>query len=462
MSQSPSSELQDRVQEALRHHQRGDLAEAERMYRQVLVVDPQHADALHLLGMVAYQTGRDEDAVEWIGKAIANKGNAAAYHSNLGNIFQSQGKLAEAGACYQRALLLKPDLPEVHLNLGNIYKAQGELDSCLVCYRRALVLNPDLAEAAVAESMVLLLKGDFAAGWQSFERRWETKEYETPMRDYPLPRWQGESLKHGRLLLWGEQGIGDEVMFAGLIPDVLRTGNRCVLDCDARLQPLFARSFPGVEVVSGVAVGIHTELDLAAHLPTGSLPSLFRTSSADFAATTSPYLVADPLTQCGFRARYGDGRKLAGLAWHTRNVKTGRIRSMDLSLFAPLFALPGIRWISLQYGQASDLEAQAAAVGAPILIDHEVDQLRDIDSFAAQIAAMDFVVTIDNSTAHLAGALGVATWVLLPYAADWRWLQESEDSPWYPTIHLLRQHRMGDWQSVVRRLESELRRETPQ
>ena len=458
MSQGPG--IEDQVREALRLHQRGELAEAEQMYLQVLAADPHHADALHLLGMIAYQTGREEDAAEWIGKAIAINGNAAAYHSNLGNVLQSQGIIAEAGACYQRALLLKPDLAEVHLNLGNIFKAQGELDSSLVCYRRALALNPELAEAAVAESMALLLKGDFASGWKSFERRWETMEYETPMRAYPLPRWKGEQLRSGRLLLWGEQGIGDEVMFAGLIPDVLRSGNRCVLDCDARLQPLFARSFPGVEVVTGVAAGSHPELHLAAHLPSGSLPGRFRTSNADFAATTSPYLVADPRAQRRFRARYGDGRKLAGLAWHTRNQKTGRSRSMDLSLFAPLFALTGIRWISLQYGQPSDLQAQADAAGAPILIDHKVDQLADIDSFAAQIAAMDMVVTIDNSTAHLAGALGVATWVLLPFAPDWRWLQDREDSPWYPSIHLLRQPRIGDWQSVVQQLEGALRSET--
>ena len=451
-----SSVTQDLVRQALRHHQAGELSEAEQIYLQALAIDPQHPDALHLLGMVAYQTGRDEAALDLIRKAIAIKGDAASYHSNLGNVLQSQGKLADAGVCYQRALVLKPDLAEAHLNLGNIFKSQGDVDSSLACYRRALALNPSSAEADVAESMALLLKGDFASGWKNFKRRWQTKEYDTQMRTNAQPLWKGEQLASRRLLIWGEQGIGDEIMFAGLLPDVIRAGNRCVLDCDARLQPLFARSFPSMEVVSGVTPKNHPDLDIAAHLPSGSLPGLFRNSTAAFEATTSPYLVADPSAQSQFRARYADGRKLVGLAWHTKNKKTGRIRSIDLALLAPLFDQPGVRWISLQYGESGTLEEQARAAHAPVLVDPEVDQLSNIDDFAAQIAAIDLVITIDNSTAHLAGALGVPTWVLLPFAPDWRWQMNRADNPWYPTLRLFRQPKLGDWQSVVREVASAL------
>ncbi len=451
MSQEPSSVVQDMVRTALGLHQTGQFAEAERIYRQVLAIDPRQPDGLHLLGMIAYQTGRSELAAELIRKAIAIKGNAPSYHSNLGNVLQSQGDITEAGACYQRALALNPNLAEVHLNLGNIFKALGELDSSLACYERAQVLNPALAEAAVAISMTLLLKGEFSSGWQDFERRWETKEYETPMRAYPWPQWKGERLEAGRLLLWGEQGIGDETMFAGLIPDAIRSENRCVLDCDARLRPLFSRSFPGVEVVAAGAPG--SSLEIAAHLPTGSLPGLFRRSRDAFAATTSPYLVADPLARSRFRAQYSDGRMLVGLAWHTKNKKTGRRRSIDLPLLAPLLRQPGIQWVSLQYGDHGALEARAEEAKASILIDREVDQFSSIDLFAAQIAAMDLVITIDNSTAHLAGALGVPTWVLLPFAPDWRWLSTGEDSPWYPTMRLFRQTKLNEWQSVVRCVE---------
>jgi ADP-heptose:LPS heptosyltransferase len=185
---------------------------------------------------------------------------------------------------------------------------------------------------------------------------------------------------------------------------------------------------------------------------------LFRKTAAAFAATTSSYLVADAEKRARFRSRYAHptGTLLIGLTWHTNNRKTGRQRSIDLSLLAPLFERSDIRWISLQYGDHDALRNQAAEAHATILIDRSVNQFSDIDLFAAQVAAMDLVITIDNSTAHLAGALGVPTWVLLPFVPDWRWLLSRTDSPWYPTLRLFRQPQRGDWQSVVQTVSSAL------
>ncbi len=457
VSTPPSPPLQATIREALERHQAGRLAEAEQLYRDALAIDPGNADCLHLLGMIAFQSGNHREAVALIRCAIAHHQTAASYHSNLGNVLQAEGNLDEAEACYRRALTLKPNQAEVHLNLGHILKAQGHVDSALASYRLALVLKPGLVEARVAESTALLLQGDFDAGWQHFGLRWQTQDYDTPPRTYPHPLWQREPLPSGRrLLIWGEQGIGDEIMFAGLVPDVVRAGHRCVLDCAPRLKPLFARSFPGVEVIAGDDPVRDAGLNIAAHLPAASLPGIFRTSRDSFAATTSPYLVADVTRRERFRSRYEDGRLQVGLAWHTTNRKSGRIRSIDLPLFAPLFARPAIHWISLQYGDSSALEAASAAASAPLLIDRAVDQLSDLDTFAAQVAAMDLVITIDNSTAHLAAALGVPTWLLLPFAPDWRWLLAGDSSPWYPSMQLFRQSASGDWQSVVQQVERAL------
>jgi hypothetical protein len=383
--------------------------------------------------------------------------------------YMGEVKLEEAAACYERALALKPNYAKAHYNLGCALRALGKVDEALVRYRTALALQPNHVQAGFRESLAQLLRGDFTPGWHNYERRWQCKstDHGTTMRAYPQPLWTGGKLASGRLLIWGEQGVGDEIMFAGLIPDVIRTGNRCILDCDARLKPLFARSFPLIDVVSGYHPGNdpgdNPELDIAAHLPCGSLPRLFRANHAAFAATTPPYLIADPVQRERFRARYADAdrRRLVGLAWYTNNRKTGHFRSVDLSLFAPLFARPDIRWVSLQYGDHDELQSQAAVAGAPILIDRSVDQLANIDVFASQIAALDMVVTIDNSTAHLAGALGLPTCVLLPFAPDWRWLQAREDSPWYPTLRLFRQPKRGDWQSVVQRVQSALHNRYP-
>ena len=236
----------------------------------------------------------------------------------------------------------------------------------------------------------------------------------------------------------------------------MRTGNGLVLDCDARLKPLFARSFPDVEVVSGCGPERSVEMNVAAHLPSGSLPGLFRRSAEDFGATASPYLLADGVERERFRAKYADGRRVVGLAWRTNSRKTGRSRSIELKALETLFARDGIKWVSLQYGEHGKLEDELAEAGAPVSVDRSLDQLVDIDRFAAQVAAMDLVISIDNSTAHLAGALGIPTWVLLPSVPDWRWMLGREDSLWYPTMRLFRQKSMGDWGPVVEAVVGEL------
>jgi tetratricopeptide (TPR) repeat protein len=496
------------------YHAQGNLREAALCYEHALTLQPDLAKTHYNLGTVLQAQEKLEGAAGCYERALALQPNLCEAHYNLGNIFQAQGKLEaavtryehalaiepdkyealhnlgnalqaqdkleEAITCYEQALAAKPDYEKAHFSLGSVLHSLGKLDEASARYRAALALQPDFAEAAFSESLAQLLQGEFAAGWRNYEKRWQTKEHTPPMRAYPQPLWSGEKLATGQVLIWGEQGVGDEIMFAGLIPDAIRTGNRCILDCDARLKPLFSRSFSGanVEVVSshgsGSDPGCDPELQfaepqiaehqVAAHLPCGSLPGLFRATHTAFAATTSPYLIADAAERERFRARYADGRRLVGLAWYTNNRKTGRTRSIDLSLLAPLFALlfapslaqPDIRWISLQYGDHAALENEAAAVGAPLLIDRSVNQFDDIDRFAAQIAAMDLVVTIDNSTAHLAGALGIPTWVLLPFAPDWRWLQGREDSPWYPSLRLFRQPRRGDWEAVVQSIRSAL------
>jgi tetratricopeptide (TPR) repeat protein len=466
------------------------LEEAEVLYRQALTLKPDLAEVHVNLGNVLLARGELDGSVASYHRALTLKPTCAETYNNLGNARQKQGQTDAAAACYERALAIKPDYAEVYYNLGtacrdqdkldqavthfqealtihpkyaeayynlgNVLREQGKLEDALAKYKKALMLRPHYEKAGFAEALVQLLKGDFATGWQNFERRWQSTDHDTPKRAYQEPAWVGEKLSSGGLLLWGEQGIGDEIMFAGVMPDVIRTGNRCILDCDARLKALFTRSFPGVNVFPGCGPGSHPELEIVSQLPIGSLPGLFRSVSSAFAATTSPYLIANPAARKRLRARYADGRRLMGLAWYTKNSKTGRLRSIDLSLLAPLFGRPDIRWISLQYGDPGMLEDQASAANVPILIDRTVDQLSDLDIFAAQIAAMDLVITIDNSTAHLAGALGVPVWVLLPFAPDWRWLLDREDCLWYPTMRLFRQTELGNWQSVVERVRSSL------
>jgi tetratricopeptide (TPR) repeat protein len=436
------------------HRALGELDEAAAYYQRALALKPDFAEAHSNLGNILRGQGKLDEAVERHLRALRLKPGFPEGYYNLGSALQAQDKLDEALVCFERAVTLKPDFVEAHHNLGNVFYALGRLDEAQEQYRKVLDHQPDHIEARFSESLARLCNGDFASGWRNYEWRWKSKAHASIPRAFPQPLWKGEKLASGNLLIWGEQGVGDEIMFAGLIPDVIRSGNRCILDCDARLKPLFARSFPPVEVVSSCKPDHDPKRDFAAHLPSGSLPGLFRTSEASFAATTSPYLVADPAERERFRKAYAaDGRRLVGIAWYTNNRETGPSRSIDLSSFAPLFARPDIHWISLQYGDRDKLENQAAEASAPIYIDRSVDQLSNVDVFAAQIAALDMVVTIDNSTAHLAGALGIPTYLLLPFSPDWRWMMKRESTPWYPTLRLFRQPKRGDWQSVIQTVQ---------
>jgi tetratricopeptide (TPR) repeat protein len=464
----------------------GNLDEAITGYRQAILLKPTMHEAHANLGNALQAQQRIDDAIVCYEHALTLNPDYAEAHYNLGNARQAQDLLSEAEACYRRAIALKPQLPEAHYNLGNTLQAQenlevaaasfeqaivlrpayadahynlacvleqqGRLDEALPRFQAALDLKPDYAQARFGQALAQIQSRDFAQGWRNYESRWQSPDHVMPMRIYPFPLWAGERLPSGRLLLWAEQGVGDEIMFAGLVPNALRAGNVITLDCDPRLQPLFARSFPEIEVVSTSAAGS----DFAAHLPTGSLPALYRTSASDFTHTATPYLKSNPEQRARFRDRYSDGRRLIGLAWHTRNQKTGRRRSIDLATLAPLFALEDIRWISLQYGDFDALEQQAAACGEQVHFDRTVDQFADIDRFASQIAALDQVITIDNSTAHLAGALGLPVWLMLPFAADWRWLKDRATTPWYPTMRLFRQPTPGDWPSVVHSIQAAL------
>lgn len=509
--------VQTMLDTALSWHGQGRLQEAEELYRQILAVDPNHADSLHLLGMIAFQSDDCETAATLIRRAIAINPRAASYHSNLGNVLRQQGHARDAAASYLQALRIRPDLAEVHVNLGNIFLAAKNPDAAVTWYERAIELNPSLPEAhknhgdallvqrnleqAIAaydralalrpeymeamtelatvlratgdldrsllylrrlreiypehptavfrEALIYLLQGEFAAGWRCYEQRWGTADHATPMREIPQPLWRGEHLAAGRVLLWPEQGVGDEIMFAGLIPDAMRTGSHFVLECDRRLQPLFARSFPEIEVITDRNAAGDPNCQIEAHLPIASLPSLFRREMGTFAATVSPYLKPDPAKLEQLRLRYGDGRRLIGVSWYSNNEKTGALRSIDLSHWIPLLKCPEFRCVSLQYGDHETLRDQAIAAQATVLLDANVDQMVNMDDFAAQVAGMDLVVTIDNTTAHMAGALGVPVWVLVPFSPDWRWMAEGHTSPWYQTMRIFRQTRRDDWDSVM-------------
>jgi hypothetical protein len=259
----------------------------------------------------------------------------------------------------------------------------------------------------------------------------------------------------GVLLVYSEQGVGDEIFFASCMGDVLTKARNCLVECDPRLVALYSRSFPNAEVIASTR---NTEHDSNVHLPSfdlqipiGSLPRHFR-RSLDSIPQRRRYLVPNPTLQEKWTERFaelGDGLKV-GISWRGGKQEISRRRrSTRLDQWEAVLSRPGVSFVNLQYGDCvEELEELYRTSGVQIHDWNDADPLVDLDGFAAQISALDLVISIDNATVHMAGALGVDVWTLLPFSPDWRWLLNRDDSPWYPSIRLFRQSRIGEWDDV--------------
>ena len=273
--------------------------------------------------------------------------------------------------------------------------------------------------------------------------------------------WDGTPTSE-RVLVWGEQGIGDEVLAAGTFAEALALTGGLVVESDYRLAPLLRRSFPTIEVVDRVDPPAAAAMKTALQCPMINLPMHLR-RSADRFPDHRGYLVPDRDRTAALRDRYrvGKGRLVVGISWSSANPKLGQQKSLALADWADILRVPGIAFVNLQYGNsAGELGAVAAATGAELIHDPEIDSMVDIDGFAAQVAAMDLVITVSNSTAHFAGATGRPTWLLLPRGNGilWYWLLSRDGRvPWYPSMRVFQQDRIGDWADAIQRVAAALR-----
>ena len=453
-TQAASPADQQMFAAAVQHHQSGRLDEAERLIRLLLAKYPRHSDSLHMLGVIAYQTRREDLAYDLICRAIAINPRQAPYHSNLGNLLMQQGRLDEAATCYRRALDLNPNFPGALNNLGNALKAQKKLDEAITCYRKAIDLNPNYSDAHYHLALALLANGDMAAGWEEHEWRWKTPQLIKARRDFTHPLWRGEAAEGRTLLIHAEQGFGDTLQFCRYVPLAAAKGLRVILEVPQPLARLL-RSLPGVDrlVTCGETL---PQFDL--HCPMLSMPLALGTTITTIPSDV-PYLYADPAQVAAWQTRLAALEKPGpriGLVWagNPRNqllllAAVDRRRSIAPDLLAPLFALPGLQFFSLQKDGPAPPEHFA-------LMDF-MGEMEDFADTAALIANLDLVISVDTSVAHLAGALGKPVWLLDRFDACWRWLVGRHDSPWYPGLRLFRQPQPGDWTSVLAEVASELR-----
>jgi hypothetical protein len=363
-------------------------------------------------------------------------------------VLRKMGRAEEALASCDRALALMADDHDALVARGDALVDLDRFEEAVATFDRLISLDPSEAGPKWNKSFICLGLGRLAEGWELYDCRWAAGKGSEP-RSYTQPRWSGAEVD-GTLLVWGEQGLGDEILHASMISDLMERTGSVTMEVEPRLVSLFARSFPGVQVVP-LGPALYPG-PMVAHEPIGGLGRHFRPNWAAFPKRAEGYLVADGARVRALRERLEDGRKIVGLSWVSKAPSGGAQKSARLVDFEPLLRSRSHRFIDLQYGDTTDeRDAVERMLGIRVERLPDIDNTNDIDGLAALMCACDAVVTVSNTTAHLAGALGRPTWVMVPHghARIWYWFRDRSDSPWYPRVRVHRQQRGQPWSGLV-------------
>lgn len=476
---------------------RGALEEAIDAYLLSACYAPDLAEPHLRLGLVFLDSGEFQEAYDTLLKALEKEPQNARAHNAAGAALLHLERVDEARAHFEQAITLKSDFVEAHSNLGYLLFRDFELfEEGERHVRRALELAPDdinvltnctlvmldrpaevidlcdrllarderLDPVRLNRALALLKLGEFERGWQDYEAR-KSVRCNYVRRVLPWPEWKGENLGRRGIYVHTEQGLGDEIMFASCLPDVIAAAKACVIECTPKSLKLFRRSFD-VTIVAKPQDDTHlpalagAEIDCYSAL--GSLPRFFRKTSADF-PRHGGYLRADPARVDFWRKRLArlPGRLKVGIAWRGGVPSTQRsLRSTALHEWLPVLAAPAVDFVDLQHFDCCD-ERATIKDAHPVSLHRWDDAHDDYDETAALVSALDLVISVQTAIVHLSGALGKKTWALISAAPEWRYLAQGGQMPWYPSVTLLRQTRLHDWSGPMQAVAEALRRETP-
>ena len=389
---------------------------------------------------------RYEEAVAQYEKALALRPDFAEVHYHLACALEKLDRRTDAAAHYERAIALKPDYAQPHNNLGNILRAQNRYAEAIAHFQQACAIKPDFGQAQWNEGAARLAIGDFETGWQKYE--WRRLLGVVKLRG-PQPLWLGGGELGGKtILLYAEQGLGDTLQFARYAPLLARQGARVVLEVQPELKSLLTT----LQGVTTVCVRGEAMPPFDWQTPLLSLPYAMRTTLKTIPSET-PYLSAAPEKLAQWRPLIEARDHLTiGIKWRA-NETTGSMKSIPLELLGRLIRTLGLRCVALERDVPESDAALLQELGDVVV---PGARLTDFSDTAAIVAMLDLVISVDTSVAHLAGALGKPLWLPLQFGADFRWLVERSDSPWYPSARLFRQTASGDWSSVIAELEREL------
>jgi len=451
--------------------QLGRIAEAREAYLTALRIRPAYPEALSNLATTQMDLGDFAGAAETLRDAIKLNPQLAVLHRNLSLALHSIGdhEGAEKAFAAMENAPVRPqhEMVETIIARGDMARFNNDLDAALHHYEQAWKLQPGHPMAHMRYGTAMMVKGDYRAAWPHFGARWNMPDAAQDRRPFTLPFWQGEHLPPGgKMLLFTEQGVGESLVLWSLMPELLARGITPVVETDPRMIPILRRSFPGVEILERINPPQPRLLqsDLVVQATLFDLAAVFRQSPAD--CTGALPLKADMSRAATIRAQYqaDDPRPLIGIAWHSANVKLGAPKSAALTNLAPLLTLPGYRFVDLQYGnRADDRDALKTKHGVDLLHDATIDQFKDLDGFAAQVAALDMVISTSNTTAHMAAAVGKPTWLMLHkgISPHWYWTRDGATTPWYPTARLWRQQAANDWSGLAEIIAAELPKALP-
>ena len=432
-------------------------------FDRAIALHPSYAEAFNNRGNTLRELDRIEDALASAVRALTFDPSSAEAHNSRGVALQALNRFEDALASFDRALAINPFHLNALNNRGAALRDLGRAEDAVATFDRVLSIAPFDAEAAYNRALANLTLGRFAQGWEEYEQRFRSPALWNEGRAgveaaFFTAAASRETLRDRRVLLLAEQGIGDEIMFAALVPDLMQDARSVSLECDQRLVQLYARSFPQAEIVPKQTPPLRAPGTFDVALPIGSLGRLYRNSAEAF-PQRDRYLVPGDAITATWRERLADlgGGLKVGLSWRGGTNKSRRTaRSIPLELWQPILDVPDARFVSLQYGDPRDEIAEANASLARPITCFAPEEIEDFDKLAGLIAALDVVVSVQTAIVHLSGAIGQRCWVMVPSAAEWRYGAHGVSMPWYSSVRLHRQSVRGDWDDVIGRVSEDL------
>lgn len=443
--------------------QRGRMQAAIENYQLADSIGESSVALLTELGTALYDVGRFSEAEEALNRAIALKPSPHT-HNAIGLLYLlGKGLPIDAEAEFQKAIALNPEYEYAQFNRCLAIQNQGDIEGAIACYDTLLEQYPNHPQLLWYKAHARLLAGDFTRAWDDYELRLNHEL--ASKHNFTFPVWQGEPLAGKTLLIYSEQGLGDEIMFSSCLADVIQKAKHCVVACNPRLATLFARSFPEATIVewkqtdeTPTPYRFENVPKIDLQIPIGSLPRYFRRSRDSF-PHHSGYLASGPNRVASWREKLdclGQGLKV-GVSWRGGTYKTRRdVRSIPLEMWQPILAQTNCHFISLQYTdcieELTDFKAKFSTD-----IHHWQEAIDDYDETAALVSSLDMVITVCTSIVHLTGAVGRPAWVMVPAMPEWRYLREGNRMPWYPSVKLFRQNGLNEWEPILQQVSQALK-----